>query len=199
MIQFADQEISNERLVLDSKSELYYLGHHLTLRNCTLVLKVTARALVIARAQFIDCALEAKKELKNFRWNSVHLKGCRFTGRFSGNDFGSWPTHPEDGSLENCDFSGTRLDACRFLGSDARTLRFPPWPCFTILEPARRWRELNALEWPGDVGRIEVKGFSEDPLSTVAATFSAPELAKRSGTTPEAIKAVLEKLEGVYY
>jgi hypothetical protein len=30
-------------------------------------------------------------------------------------------------------------------------------------------------------------------------TYWAPDLAKRSGTTPEAIKAVLEKMDGVYY
>jgi hypothetical protein len=30
-------------------------------------------------------------------------------------------------------------------------------------------------------------------------TYSAPDLAKWCGTTPEAIKAVLEKLDGVYY
>jgi hypothetical protein len=34
-----------------------------------------------------------------------------------------------------------------------------------------------------------VEGFGEDPLA----------LAKRSGTTPEAIRATLEKLDGVRY
>ncbi len=199
MIQFRDQEISNERLVLDSKTELYYLGHHLTLRNCTLVFKVPARALVVAHTRFIDCTLDAKRELKNFRWEYAHLKGCRFKGRFTGNDFGSWPDHPEKGSMEDCDFSDARLDACRFLGCDVRGLRFPSWPCFTLFEPTRRWRELSLLPWPGDIGAIEIKLCQEGPPSTVAVTFSAPELAKRRGTTPEAIRAVLEKLEGVYF
>jgi hypothetical protein len=67
MIQFSDQEIANERLVLDSATDLYYLGHNLTLRNSTLVIKVPARALVIARTQFIGCTIEVKRELKNFR------------------------------------------------------------------------------------------------------------------------------------
>lgn len=199
MIQLSDQEIANERLVLDSATELYYLGHNLTLRNCTLVIKVPARALVMARTRLIDCTIEAKRQLKNFRWQSVVLKGCRFTGRFSGNDFGEWPSAPGAGSIEDCDFAEAHLDATRFLGCDVRTLRFPPWPCFTLFDPVPRWRELSALPWPGDIGSIVMEGCAEDPPSTVALTYSAAELAKRHGTTPEAIRVVLEKLDGVYY
>jgi hypothetical protein len=44
-----------------------------------------------------------------------------------------------------------------------------------------------------------MEDLAEDPPTTVALTFPAPERAKRSGTTPEAIKAVLEKLDGVHY
>jgi hypothetical protein len=140
-----------------------------------------------------------KKELKNFGWEHARLEGCRFTGRLNGNDFGRWPDSPKPGHIQDCDFSAAQLDACRFLECDVRTLRFPSWPCFTILEPVRRQQDLRAVPWPGDIGRIEVAGFSEDPPSTVAVTFSAPALAKRSGTTPEAIRATLEKLDGVVF
>jgi hypothetical protein len=44
-----------------------------------------------------------------------------------------------------------------------------------------------------------MEGCAEDPPSTVALTYSALGLAKRYGSTPEAIKAVLEKMDGVYY
>jgi hypothetical protein len=199
MIRFSDQEISNERLILDSATELYYLGHNLTLRNCTLVIKVPARALVIARTQFINCTIEVKRELKNFQWESAHLQGCRFKGRFSGNDFGERPYARGEASIKDGDFTEAHLDATRFLACDASTLRFPPWPCFTIFDPVPRWRELSSLPWPGDIGPIAMKGCAEDPPSTVALTFSALGLAKRYGTTPEAIKAVLEKMDGVYY
>ncbi|MFL5349126.1 MAG: hypothetical protein ACJ8AT_30365 [Hyalangium sp.] len=199
MIQFSDQEIVNELLVLDSATEVYYLGHNLTLKNCTLVIRVPARDLVIARTQLIDCTIEVKRVLKNFQWRSVHLKGCRFKGRFSGNDFGESPSSPGEASIEGCDFTEASVDASRFLGCDVRTLRLPRWPCFTLFDPVRRWRELRALPWPGDIGDICVEGFADDPPSTVAITYSAPELAKRRGTTPEAIKAVLEKLDGVFF
>jgi hypothetical protein len=199
MIQFRDQELANERLVLDSPTELYYLGHHLTLRNCTLVIKVPARALVIARARFTDCTIEAKRELINFQWESVHLKGCRFKGRFRGNDFGMLPHALGEGSIEDCDFTEAHLHASRFSGCNVDTLRFPSWPCFTIKDPVGRWRELRRLAWPGDIGPVVVQGFAEYPSTSVAVTYSAPELARRSGTTPEAINAVLEKLDGVIY
>ncbi|MDC0714385.1 hypothetical protein POL68_38375 [Stigmatella sp. ncwal1] len=197
-VNLENTELSNERIEIGSHV-VYFLGPHLTLRHCTLVLKVAARNLIIPHAQFIDCTFEARRELKNFQWNSSHLKGCRFTGRFRGNDFGEWPSSPGQSSIEDCDFSAAQLDGCRFLGGDVRTLRFPLWPHFTILNPARRCHELSALVWPGDIGPIVVEGFAEDPPSTVAVTYSAVDLAKRHGTTPEAIKAVLERLDGVQY
>ena len=55
MIQFRDQEISNERLTLESATEVCYLGHNLTLRNCNIVIK-TLRGAARDCQQFIDCA-----------------------------------------------------------------------------------------------------------------------------------------------
>ena len=88
---FKNQEMANERLELTDKNSLYYLSTGLTLRHCTVVLKVPASRLVIKQATFIDCTFEVKQELKNHQsWVSASLKGCRFKGRFSGCDFGHW-------------------------------------------------------------------------------------------------------------
>ncbi|MBN1209541.1 MAG: hypothetical protein JXB05_32115 [Myxococcaceae bacterium] len=198
-IIFEDRVIEGERLELSQPDDLYCLGPKLILKNCTLVLRVPTKRLIISGAQLIDCTIDVKKELKGFRWETNFLKGCRFTGRLTGNDFGPYPNSPVKGRFEDCDFSAATLDACRFLECDTSTLRFPPWPCFTILDPARRSRELSALSWPGDIGPIVVEGFAEEPPSTVAVTYSAPALARRRGTTPEAIRATLEKLDGVLY
>jgi hypothetical protein len=196
---YENRVIEDERLELTDKTSLYYLGDNLTLRRCSLVLRVPAERLLVGQTRFIDCTIETRRELKNFRWESAHLKGCRFKGRFNGNDFGEWPYSPGEGSIEDCDFSEAHLDATRFLGCDPRTIRFPSWPCFTLFDTVRRAPELKALSWPGAVGRIEMYGFDQDPPSTVALTYSAVDVAKRRGTTPEAIKAVLEKLDGVFY
>ncbi len=195
-VNLENRVLEGERLELNP-GVVYFLGPDLTLKNCTLILRVSARNMVIPQARFIGCTFDVKKELKNFRWEHALLEGCRFTGRLGGNDFGRWPNSSRPGDIRGCDFSAAQLDGCRFLECDVRTLRFPPWPCFTVLDPVRRYHELRALQWPGDIGRIEVAGFAEDPPSTVAVTFAAPALAKRSGTTPEAIRDTLAKLDGV--
>ncbi|SEL65901.1 hypothetical protein SAMN05444354_107258 [Stigmatella aurantiaca] len=195
-VNLENAELKNERIEIGADA-VYFLGPKLTLRNCTLVLRGAARNLVIPQARFIDCTFEAKRELKGFLWDKAYLENCQFTGSFRGNDFGEWPYSPGKGSIEGGDFSQARLDACRFLGCDVRALRFPSWPCFTLVDPVGRWRELSTQPWPGDIGPVVMAGLAQDPPSTAAMTYSATALAKRSGTTPEAIKAVLEKIEGV--
>ncbi|WP_241758827.1 pentapeptide repeat-containing protein [Pyxidicoccus parkwayensis] len=198
MIQFSDTTIEDERLKLDSNEHLYYLGHHLTLRRCHLIIKVPRRALVIFRTQLIDCTIDVKKELKGFRWEGVILKGCQFSGAMTGNDFGRWPyaEQPELGSIEDCDFTNARLDACRFINCDLSRVKLPSWPCFSILSPAGRKNELLAHQWPGTM-HITVDAFTEGPAETAAVTYFAPAVAKRNDTTPEAIRAVLDTLPGV--
>lgn len=189
--------LEDERLELQP-GVVYFLGPGLTLRNCTLVLKVSSRNLIIPEARFTHCTFDVKKELKNFNWEHALLEGCRFTGRLMGNDFGRWPDSRPGGGIKDCDFSGAQLDACRFLDCDVNSLHLPRWPCFTILDPVRRSGELSAVQWPSDIGLI-ARGFAKAPPSTVAVTYLAPALAKRRDTTPEAIRATLEKLDGVLY
>src|SRR5688500_19043058 len=143
-VVFNDREIENERLELTDAKANYILGPNLTLRNCTLVLKVSARRLSLKQARFIGCTFELKQELINYQqWISASLQGCRFKGRLTGGDFGHWPEYSslpwdQHGSIEDCDFTEARLDGCRFHGCDPATLRFPKWPCFTFLDPIGR-------------------------------------------------------------
>ncbi|QRN94345.1 pentapeptide repeat-containing protein [Archangium violaceum] len=202
---FKDQEIENERLELTDKNSLYYLSTGLTLRNCTVVLKVPASRLIIKQAQFIDCTFEVKQELKNHQfWVAASLKGCRFKGKLTGCDFGYWPEYGSDpwfqhGAIEDCDFTEARLDGCRIMGCDPATIRFPKWPCFTILDPIGRACELNSVQWPGGFRPIIVEGQYGDPPRTMAVTFYAPALAKRRETTEEAFRAVIERFDCIVY
>ncbi|PTL77071.1 hypothetical protein [Vitiosangium sp. GDMCC 1.1324] len=202
---YEDKELENERLELTDKGSLYFLGRNLTLRNCTLVLKVPASRLFIREVRFIDCAFEVKQELKNHQdWIKASLTGCRFKGRLTGCDFGHWPEYGSEpeyqlGSIENCDFSEARLEACRIMGSDPATIRFPKWPCFTILDPIGRARELNSVQWPGRVGPIVIETLSTEPPGTVALTEHALSIAKRFDTTPEELRAVIEKFDCIIY
>ncbi|HEX5749623.1 MAG TPA: hypothetical protein VFZ09_25560 [Archangium sp.] len=200
-----NKTFENERLELTDKDSLYFLGPNLMLRNCTVVLKVPARRLRILGARFINCTFEVKQELTNHQdWICASLKGCRFKGRLSGCDFGHWPEYgkgPEYqlGSIEDCDFSEARLDGCRIMGSDPRTLRFPKWPCFTILDPIGHSRQLNSIEWPGRFGLVVIEDLHTRPPSTRAITYHAPSIARRFETTPEALRAVVEKFDCIVY
>jgi hypothetical protein len=199
------KEMANERLELTDKNALYSLGPNLTLRNCTLVLKVSARHLFFEGARFIDCTFEVKQELKNHQaWVAASLKGCRFKGRLTGCDFGHWPEYSslpgyQHGSIEDCDFTEARLDGCRFHGCDPATLRFPKWPCFTFLDPIGRSRELNSVQWPGRVGPIVIESLYKQPPSTVALTEHALSVAKQFDTTPEALRAIIERFNCIAY
>ena len=204
-VVFENQEIENERLELTDKKANYILGPNLTLKNCTLVLKVPARRLSLKQAQFLDCTFEVKQELKNDQgWVAASLRGCRFKGRFSGCDFGYWPDYSslpwyQHGSIKDCDFTEASLDGCRIMGSDPSTLRFPKWPCFTLLDPIGRARELNSVQWPGRFGSVVIEDLYDQPPSTRALTFFAPAEAKRYDTTPEALRAVVEKFDCIVY
>ncbi|WNG43640.1 pentapeptide repeat-containing protein [Archangium minus] len=204
-VVFTDREITNERLELTDKDANYILGPNLTLKNCTLVLKVSARRLSLKQARFIDCTFEVKQELKNYQsWVAASLKGCRFKGRLRGCDFGHWPEYSslpwyQHGSIEDCDFTEARLDGCRIMGSDPATLRFPKWPCFTILDPIGRSRELNSVQWPGRFGRVIIEELHTQPTPTRALTYHAPSVASRQETTEEELRAVLEKFDCIVY
>ncbi|HYO71606.1 MAG TPA: hypothetical protein VEU33_36565 [Archangium sp.] len=205
-VVFKDREIQSERLELTDKKSLYFLGPNLTLKNCTLILKVSARNLLIRGAtKFIDCTFEVKQELKNHQdWITASLKGCRFRGRLSGCDFGHWPEYGKEpeyqlGSIEDCDFSEARLDGCRIMGSDPSTLRFPKWPCFTILDPIGHSRQLNSIQWPGRFGLVVIEDLHTRPSSTRTITYHAPSIARRYETTPEALRSVVEQFDCIVY
>jgi hypothetical protein len=203
---FRNGEIQGERLELTDKKANYILGPNLTLRRCALVTKVSGRNLTLHPTRFIDCTFEVKQQLSNYQqWIRASLKGCRFKGRFSGNDFGHWPEYgsqPEYqfGSIEDCDFSEALVDACRFIGCDPRTLRFPKWPCFTFLAPVRHASQLRSARWPGMFGDVIVDNLQKrHPESTGALTYHAPSVAKRLGTTADELKSAIERFDCFFY
>ncbi len=204
-VLFENREVENERLELTDKEAHYFLGPHLVMRNCTLVLRVPAQRLFFVGARFIDCTFEVRQELKNHQqWLAASLTGCRFKGRMSGCDFGHWPEYMDLpgfqlGSIEDCDFTEARLDGCRIMGSDPATLRFPKWPCFTLLDPIRRAPELRGAQWPGQFGNIVIEGLHKQPAPTRALILSAELEAKHFETTPDAFRSVIERFDGIVY
>lgn len=201
-VHYERREIEEARLELADKDRLTYLGPELILRRCTVIVRVPASRLHLLPTTFIDCSIELKQELKNFSWTCAALKGSRFMGRMLGCDFGPWPGNArgwEYGALEDCDFSDARLDLCRFHGCDPRTLRLPRWPCFTILDPIGRGRELLEVGWPGSFRPVTLEGRYKEAPSMVARSFYAPAEAKRSKTTEEELKAAIERFDFIIH
>lgn len=193
-IHYENREIEGERLELTDKEAIYWLGPNVTLRGCTLVFSVSARWLHLVSGNLIDCTVQAKSELKTLPWAPMKLKGCRFKGRFGGNDFGfredlddRWKL----GGIEDCDFSEARLNGCRFFNCDMSTVRLPRWPCFTFMDPRGHAAELGLHGWPGRFGNL-IEGLARIPDGTVAVTWHAPTVAEKLDTTAEELHAALE-------
>ncbi|WP_224363642.1 hypothetical protein [Hyalangium versicolor] len=198
-----DQTLEGERLELGAKNIRYYLGPNLVLRRCTLVLRVPSDLLHLPGPRFIDCNIEVKRQLKEVRWYTAHLKGCRFTGRLFSCDFGRRRPDPalpyEDvGGIEDCDFTAAHIHGCRFVGCDASTLKFPRWPYFTILEPYRRREEFASVAWPREL-RTSFTIFDMFPETTAAITYSATILEKETGVSEDRIRALLRGHADVIY
>jgi len=198
-IHYKDREIAGERLEL-TKGPLYWLGPNLTLRDCTVIISAARRSLTLMSGQFINCTIQVKGELKSLGWGPMKLVGCRFKGRFGGNDFGFREDVDERrklGGIEDCDFSEAHLNGCRFFNCDMSTIRLPRWPCFTIMDPRGHAVEMVRREWPGQVG-ILVEGLAKNPEGTVAETWHAPTVAEKMDTTVEELRAALERAPGIF-
>ena len=107
-----------------------------------------------------------------------------------------WYQH---GSIEDCDFTEARLDGCRIMGCDPATLRFPKWPCFTILDPIGRARELDSVQWPGRFGAVVIEDLYDQPAFNQGPDLLRPSRGEAYDTTPEALRAVIEKFDCIVY
>jgi hypothetical protein len=199
---FENQTMESQRLELGDPNFRFYLGPNFVLRRCTLVLRVPSDLLHLTGVRFMDCAIDVKRQLKEVRWYKAYLKGCRFTGRLFSCDFGCFPSparpYSDMGGIEDCDFTAAHLHACRFVGCDATTLKFPRWPYFTLLEPYQRHREFASILWPREL-RSWFTGFDEFPATTVAMTYSATAFAKKAGVSEDRIRALLEGHSDILY
>jgi hypothetical protein len=200
-VRLNNQTIEGVELVLtNEEAEAHVLGPDLVLKRCRLILRTTARGLIMTRVKFVQCHIEARRKLLNFQeWCACWLQECAFHGRFVGNDFGHWPEDlGSHGGIEGGDFSTATLDGCRFVGCNMHTIRLPRWPCFTLLDPVKRVKELQGARWPGKLD-IWVDALADDPPTTAAVVEFAPRLAKNYECSEVELKEALANLNGVVY
>jgi len=176
---------------------MQYLGPNLTLDSCELVLRTSGRMLVIKNSLLTRCSVVAKKKLARFSWCDATLDTCAFHGTFSENDFGPLPRYyGPDGGIRGCDFSAAILDGCRFFACDPAGMKWPRWPCYTLLRPHQNRLRWLDHPWPGNTG-ITIETLKDEPHEMVAVTGYAPSLVKRLGGSEEELRRIIERLPDV--
>lgn len=191
-----DQTVEDQEIQL-GKVNANYLGPNLLLKGCKLMLRTTAKALTATETTIEDSQIVAAQKLTGFRWYHVWFRRCRFSGTFSGCEFGHWPDDPPSaGGIEECDFSAAILDGCRFLDCDTSRIRFPTWPCFTLLDPVGNLSSLSSRTWPGSTGII-VNTLKSSPPETSAVVLDSSQVVKKLGSSQDELCAFLKKLDNV--
>ncbi|HEX9982629.1 MAG TPA: hypothetical protein VGF69_05165 [Thermoanaerobaculia bacterium] len=161
------------------------------LTRCRIVLKVASVS--IRHATFIDCTIEAKRQLSNREFYGNRFVRCTFKGRYHGCGFGDSPELYGPGELVDADFSAAELYGCRFLNVDVSRIHFPRWPCFTIVDPANAGA-LREQPWPDSRYEVLVDITLTPARGTVAVSWHAPTLVKKMGGTEEELRRLLEPL-----
>lgn len=196
MADFMDVTLHGERIVLESGQVNYLI--RTTLDECEVVNQTTARNLAFANARFVKCKIVAKRSFENVQFYKAAFIDCTFLGRYTGCDFGRAsediaPAVGTFGAVEDCDFSGATLHACRFVGCDVSRLRLPGAPHILILPPFERAVALAQQSWPGKLCswfRVMANG----PAGTVARVVHRPTLCKELEITEEELGVALKAL-----
>jgi hypothetical protein len=194
-----DTTIENETILVSDKGDDAYtvLGPNLELRGCTIVMRISGRVLTLAAPRLIDCTVEAKRALHHVPWCNASIEDCRFSGTYVSNDFGHWPRfYDPAGGLDRADFSAATLNGSRFVNVDTEGVTFPPWPCFTILQPAENAAAFRAVDWPYAWGRL-AKAYTDEAPEVTAVTALASYWVKKRGGTQDELRAILEPLDFV--
>jgi len=118
------QTISHRTIELTS-DQTTGIGPGAVLRHCLIKCRVTARELVLTDVEMHHCTFVAKKQLSGYKFLRARFYDCAFEGTYSGCDFGKRSeVYNGLGDIARCDFSKTRLDACRFFNCEVDTINF---------------------------------------------------------------------------
>ena len=173
------------------------------LENCHIIIDVPRGGAHIHDSQLTNCAIEAKKRMKDSSFFGSDYTRCKFKGKFLGMDFGRSPradplTGEMDkyGELIDCDFTEATLDLCRFFNVDIKRQKFAPWPQFVVLAEQRLAMWKSGRSWPGEFdGYIGLAKNQNPQLS--ASTGTKSDFIKRYAVTEEELEQSLLAIGGV--
>jgi hypothetical protein len=193
-MKFNNQHLSQQEIVL-TDDEVNVLGPELALEDCLISSSCTAEALVIAGLRMKGGVFDQRSHLSNYHFERAHFDGVSFVGSYAGCDFGDWDSDQKS-SIVNCDFTNARLDGCRFLRCKPETIRFPKWPCFTIVNPGAARQHVLSQSWPGRVGST-LGIYTDADSECVAITGDAERIANKNMLLLPDFRGLLMKIPGI--
>lgn len=156
------------------------------------------KAGLLALSTIKDCAVDAVMPQRDRNMFLARFINCRFTGVFSGIDFGCSHTVERDGdfgAVDHCDFSEAILDGCRFFNVDPVELRFPRSNHAVLVDLRTRADDVASMAWPGLLGSYLALA-ADMPSSLRVNVVHIPSLASLVKCSQEEVMKALKRLEG---
>jgi hypothetical protein len=197
--QVRNQSLIDESVVLSEDACCGILDS--TLLRCTLNLsqKTSRLPIAIVGTSVVDSDIKAVTRQKNDRLFWAHFINCRFSGVFSGIDFGRSHNVERDGdfgAVEHCDFSAATLDGCRFFNVEPSTLIFPSKGHAVLIDLHKRAGDVAGMSWPGQLGKyMEIA--ADMPPSLRAQVLHIPSLARLVKCSQDEVREALGRFGGI--
>jgi hypothetical protein len=143
-----------------------------TLVECEICVLCRASHVNLFESAFQGCRFRPRREMKNFRFTGMKLRGCSFLGKYTGCRFGN-ESEKDLSEVRDCDFSQASLfHLCDFLdGADVSSLKWPAWPHIVVTDLPRSRRAWLSLKLPKEMRIIQEVIGEEDSLSRAVTLF----------------------------
>lgn len=190
-MKIQNQSISSKDIIINDEDH-NVLGPELFLDKCHVKNLSASESLVLIGVTITNSYFEQIVPLVNFHFEGAHFKNTKFSGVFSGCDFGDWDS-PERSSISECDFSNAELDGVRFINCDMQNIKLPSWPFFAITPSPEAIAFVKENDWPVRLGST-LKIYTGAECSAVIG--NAKRLAQKNKLTLSQMKELITKIPG---
>jgi hypothetical protein len=190
-----DTKLCGQRLLL-SNVDVNFLGPNLILDECEVHSDCENKALVISGLTMSGGRFfQQSHTLVDFHFQRAHFAGVQFIGSLAGCTFGDWDS-VQNSSIQGCDFTEAKLADSRFLNCDVKSIRFPKWPGFTLVQPSAARDFVLSRPWPSKT-RIALDVYTDHDPECVAICGDAAQLAKSDDVLLNELRALLQRIPGI--
>ncbi len=177
---------------IDVSKGSFCFGPEVQFMRCNIILGAAQRSAVLVGGIFEQCNIKTKKRVVGYRFQDFAFCSCVMSGDFTGCDFGYWSgVSKRMVKVENCDFTNTKLDGCRFRNVDIKENQLPGWPCFSF-RPSVLYATAKNMSWPGNLN-YWVGIFESESDETSCVVESAVSVMRRFKSTERELVNMLTK------